>query len=1150
MLLILIHHECTMTTSKLHKASPDAAKTTWGRLTQKQRNSVVGTTFFKIIEKLDSNGNASLLESLDALFGGDEIAASHKALKTQFINRPFVDDSGKVLLKLCASRVSSKNPIDQAQLWFELPQALDATSPNLRTVPNADVLNIFTEGSGIDFAGKDSVQMAKSEALRAAEATQAVKRYSKNSLNYGITGARHGSDKGAFQDGTRGHEEALSAHESKGRLRAQNSPDKVTHTQAQSVLVLPTLLQWAQNTSPTAPRLYAMLGDAGTGKTSHGQQFARILNGEVAHADWPIDTLGQDAPNAIFIDLAELSGVGNLAQLSLEEMLVLVLKRLDGVAVQTVADVAPLVADARAGHLIFIFDGLDELLKNDPLVLQKVFEQFLKVVERRSGHSGSADGVRPPKAIVSCRSHYFRDVEAQHSFFTARGRGSVSKNDYRCITLLPWGNDLIESYLTRRVGTAEAQRLLALIANTYNLAELASKPVLLSMMAENLQALLAEQGAGLPILASTLYSKTVSSWIERDSGKHELNPAHKPLLMGALAAAMWNDKSETWPADRLDQWLVRAVQDLFPDHYAPSDRQGLQNDLRTATFIVRPHDSQFNFAHKSYGEYFLARFMLDGLTQVADGFWSLPLLSQYLPMHMLNAEAMAFLTEMWQADNQFSKRSQSRRASVLCELLQTDGDNPDAARAPALHAVLWQMLRATKLPITAASDAAFNLRGLDFSDQRWEDLDTKQISALDLRGANLRGMYVLRCQFGRVICNEHTNAEQAVFRGCDTSKFDWGGAQRSGLIVRGQSGPRPSGGVALAGPWSLPRGQDAMLCVAFNARGTLLAIGGNGGSVRLWDVVNKSEAAVLKGSNSWIVSVAFNSTGTLLASGGSDGIVQLWDVSNLVELVVLKGHKGAVASVAFNSTGTLLASGGIDGIVQLWDVSNLAPLVVLKGHRSEVESVAFNATGTLLASSGDDGRVRLWDMTSKSKAPALKGKSGGVMSVAFNPTGKFLASSGNDGTVRLWDVTSRSVAFVLKGHSGRVMCVAFHPTGTLLASSGMDGTVRLWDLASKSIAAVLKGHGGGAVFCVAFNPAGTQLASGGHDGTVRLWDMTEPSNPKPAYQVIVPAPKPPFSPSWASFDGEGNLLDWSDSAIDHWLHSLRDGRPAPIESVL
>jgi WD40 repeat protein len=114
----------------------------------------------------------------------------------------------------------------------------------------------------------------------------------------------------------------------------------------------------------------------------------------------------------------------------------------------------------------------------------------------------------------------------------------------------------------------------------------------------------------------------------------------------------------------------------------------------------------------------------------------------------------------------------------------------------------------------------------------------------------------------------------------------------------------------------------------------------------------------------------------------------------------------------------------------------------------------------------------------------------------------------------------------------------------------MDGTVRLWDLASKSIAAVLKGHGGGAVFCVAFNPAGTQLASGGHDGTVRLWDMTEPSNPKPAYQVIVPAPKPPFSPSWASFDGEGNLLDWSDSAIDHWLHSLRDGRPAPIESVL
>ncbi len=898
------------------KASHEAARTAWARLSERQRNSEVGKTFLSVLEVLNGTGQASLLSVLEVLFDGVGYAAAHNALKTQFINRPFKDAQGQILLKLCASRVSLKtsrtsdaasSPYAQAHVWFELPNSLDASNPALRTIPKSDVQHVFTEGAAIDIAGSQSVELAKSEALRAAEAAQALTKPHKSALNYGTQSMRQGVSKEGFNDGALGlhtdlNNESTIRKKQRGKsgepyeadkyepyydnrnqgtapnhIKGDTSDDSdaaeqttppATPTRAHTVTALPTLLRWAQSNSPSAPRLYALLGDAGSGKTSHGQRFAWILNGEVVHADWPVAALGEQAPKAQFIDLAELSGVDNLAQLSLEEMLVLVLKRRDGVLVQTVADVAPLVADARAGRLIFIFDGLDELLKNDALVLQKVFEQFLKVVERRP--TGAQD-TRPPKAIVSCRSHYFRDVEAQHSFFTARGRHHVATDDYRCITLLPWDNDLIQSYLTRRLGAAQASRMLTLIANTYNLAELASKPVLLSMMGENLQALLALHDAGQPILAATLYNQTVASWIERDDGKHRINSAHKPLLMGALAAALHNDQAEAWPADRLDQWLVRSVHDLFAGHYSAPDMQGLQNDLRTATFIVRPDERQFNFAHKSYGEYFLARFMVDSLTQVADGFWTLAQLRQHLPAHPLNRETTAFLNELWAMDHaRLPERSIRQRSDVLCQLLQYQGPVPspeqDMPPAPPLHAVLWQMLCAISRPLsmtngqslsqaqgyaitapTQSPNIPLNLRGLSFAQQRWEGLDTRQAPPLDLRGASLRGLYALRCKFGAVLCNAQTNANQAVFRDCETRGISWNGAPRNGMVLRSSANvryparpsllspeaPLPS---ALAGPWSMPRGISGFNSVAFDPSGAVLASGGSDGSVRLWDV--------------------------------------------------------------------------------------------------------------------------------------------------------------------------------------------------------------------------------------------------------------------------------------------------------------------------
>jgi WD40 repeat protein len=117
-----------------------------------------------------------------------------------------------------------------------------------------------------------------------------------------------------------------------------------------------------------------------------------------------------------------------------------------------------------------------------------------------------------------------------------------------------------------------------------------------------------------------------------------------------------------------------------------------------------------------------------------------------------------------------------------------------------------------------------------------------------------------------------------------------------------------------------------------------------------------------------VLCMAFSPDGRLLASGGRGGVVNVWDAKSWQLLHELRDFSGSVRSVAFHPNDRrLLAWGSSDATVKLWDVTT-KQTHTLHGHKNWVEGVAFSPDGAWLASASLDGTVRIW------KTPPLAGR--------------------------------------------------------------------------------------------------------------------------------------------------------------------------------
>ncbi|KAH9883939.1 hypothetical protein F4778DRAFT_764616 [Xylariomycetidae sp. FL2044] len=164
----------------------------------------------------------------------------------------------------------------------------------------------------------------------------------------------------------------------------------------------------------------------------------------------------------------------------------------------------------------------------------------------------------------------------------------------------------------------------------------------------------------------------------------------------------------------------------------------------------------------------------------------------------------------------------------------------------------------------------------------------------------------------------------------------------------------------------------AIKSLQFNPlRPQILATAGAKGELFIYDV-NDTESAFRLGTaaarSDDLECVAWNTkVAHILATGGSGGFVTIWDLKTKKASLTLNNNRKPVSSIAWdpnNSTKLLTATpDDLTPVILLWDLRNSnAPERTIQGHEQGVLSVSWcQQDGDLLISCGKDNRTLIWN---------------------------------------------------------------------------------------------------------------------------------------------------------------------------------------------
>ena len=203
------------------------------------------------------------------------------------------------------------------------------------------------------------------------------------------------------------------------------------------------------------------------------------------------------------------------------------------------------------------------------------------------------------------------------------------------------------------------------------------------------------------------------------------------------------------------------------------------------------------------------------------------------------------------------------------------------------------------------------------------------------------------------------------------------------------------------------------------------------------------------------VSFAFSEDNTMLAAGGEDGSVHVWKINvnkqsfigrlssgfkKMQLMFKVDGHTEFIRTLAFSPDGKTLATGGRDKIIHLWNVSDGTIRATLIGHQSRLDVLVFSPDGKTLASGNQ--KLHLWNVETGVELKRIPSdRKIDIGSLLYSPDGNMIIMGGSDG-INLYDTRSDLISNL---HLGSTNTLKFSSDGKTLMSVEKSGSVLFWD---------------------------------------------------------------------------------------------------------
>ncbi|MDX2164474.1 MAG: NACHT domain-containing protein [Gammaproteobacteria bacterium] len=198
------------------------------------------------------------------------------------------------------------------------------------------------------------------------------------------------------------------------------------------------------------------------------------------------------------------------------------------------------------------------------------------------------------------------------------------------------------------------------------------------------------------------------------------------------------------------------------------------------------------------------------------------------------------------------------------------------------------------------------------------------------------------------------------------------------------------------------------------------------------------------------------------------GQIYVWKTSSFDEAMIILPNINGVQSndehggediisvygVAFNPRNNQLIAGYSSGNIVLWEIPSGNKLRCLSGAEQPIYSVKFSHAGDFFVSGGDDCKVKLWDSDTGNCLGLLLEFPGWVFQVRFNQQSTALAVEG-EGNVTQVSIANR-LRQMHKGHLLPVKSVCFSPDNQLVVSLGDDRCFFVWSVASCKVVAKIE----------------------------------------------------------------------------------------------